>query len=64
MPLYAKFISPDIGVYFIFELRGFCSPVTVCHFLNGGDLKARPGLYFLKELHKNESFQLQSLPYE
>jgi hypothetical protein len=57
--LYAKFISPKVGVYFIFEYRDFV-PQLQFTFLNGEDLKARPGLYTLKELYKNENFKLQS----
>ena len=57
--LYAKFISSSIGIYFIYEYRDFVPQIQFTK-LNGDDLKARQGLYTIRELYKDENFKLQS----
>ncbi len=57
--LYAKFISSSIGIYFIYEFRDFVPQIQFTR-LNEDALKARQGLYTIRELYKDENFKLQS----
>lgn len=57
--LYAKFISCSIGIYFIYEYRDFVPQIQFTK-LNGDNLKAREGLYTIRELYKDDNFKLQS----
>lgn len=57
--LYAKFISSSIGIYFIYEFRDFVPQIQFTK-LNEDVLKARQGLYTIRELYKDENFKLQS----
>jgi hypothetical protein len=57
--LYAKFISNNIGIYFIYEFRDFVPQIQFTK-LNNNALKARQGLYTIRELYKDENFKLHS----
>ena len=57
--LYAKFISNDVGIYFLFEFRD-CIPRIQISKLGLDGLNERAGLYTLKELYKDKNFNLQS----
>lgn len=57
--LYAKFISNSVGIYFIYEFRDFVPQIQFTK-LNNDALKARQGLYTIRELYKDGNFIIQS----
>jgi hypothetical protein len=57
--LYVKFISNDIGIYFIFEFRDFIPDIQFAK-LDGHNFEERKGLYTIIELYKDRNFKLRS----
>lgn len=58
--LYAKFLSNSVGVYFIYEFRDSIPEVQFTLLVEAKELVARPGLYTIRELYKDEYFRLES----
>ncbi|MFA6152126.1 MAG: hypothetical protein WC716_12445 [Chitinophagaceae bacterium] len=57
--LYVKFVSKDVGIYFIYEFRDIVPQVQFTK-LNGGTLEPRVGLYTIQKFYIDKDFKLQS----